>query len=249
MKIPGEDASKQFIKLHFPTCEAAILAGSIIHGGATDSSDLDLVIFDESQPWPFRKTYKAFGWVIEAFVLTRSSYRYFFDEAIDCAIPSLLRMCSEGLVLHGSDSIEDIIAEARHDFKAGPPPLQQQELDLARYEISEALEDLLGCRNRKEGLFIVQKLTGQLPAFVLRANLQWIGDGKWMYRSLERYDPGLGNQLHHALEAYYRHDHKEPLVSLVQAWLAPFGGTLAEGFSQGEIGEDTDDAEDAAEQS
>ncbi len=82
-KISYMEAAERFVANQFPSCEAAILAGSVVQGGATETSDLDIVILDESGPGPFRRTYKAFGWVIEAFVLTKETYRYFFDQGID----------------------------------------------------------------------------------------------------------------------------------------------------------------------
>ena len=43
---PIEAASK-FIEDHFPKCNAALLAGSVIRGEATETSDLDIIVFDE----------------------------------------------------------------------------------------------------------------------------------------------------------------------------------------------------------
>lgn len=234
-KISYMEAAERFVANQFPSCEAAILAGSVVQGGATETSDLDIVILDESGPGPFRRTYKAFGWVIEAFVLTKETYRYFFDQGIECAIPSLLRMCAEGVPIRGHETVLSLAEEARRDLLAGPPAWSRQELDQARYEIGEALHDLLGTDHRGEGLFIAAKLAEGLAAFALRTGGQWLGDGKWMYRSLERFNPDLGKELLEALNAYYKLDRKEPLAVHALSLLEPYGGILTEGYSEGEM--------------
>ncbi|KPV61153.1 nucleotidyltransferase [Paenibacillus sp. A3] len=234
MSLSGLEAAKRFVNMRFPQSEAAILAGSVVQGGATPGSDLDVVVFDESQYGPFRKTYRAFGWIIEAFVMNRGAYRYFFDQAVESAIPSLLRMCSEGIVLHGHEHVAAIIEEARRDLDAGPPAWSIQELDRARYEIGETLTDLECSASRAEGLFITAKLAGMLVEFALRTGGFWIGDGKWLQRSLKLSDPAQAEELYEALEAYYRLDRTEPLSAFVQKLLEPFGGFLVEGYAEGD---------------
>lgn len=235
MSLSGLEAAQRFVTMRFPQSEAAILAGSVVQGGATPGSDLDLVLFDESQAGPFRKTYRAFGWIIEAFVVNKDTYRYFFDQAVESAIPSLLRMCSEGIVLRGHEHVAAIIEEARRDLAAGPPAWTVQELDRARYEIGETLTDLECSASRAEGLFITAKLAGMLAEFALRTGGFWIGDGKWLQRSLKQSDPALAEELYEALEAYYRLDRTEPLSAFVQKLLEPFGGLLVEGYAEGDL--------------
>ncbi|WP_261381647.1 nucleotidyltransferase domain-containing protein [Paenibacillus cremeus] len=233
VRLAPIDAAIRFVEEYFPACEAALLAGSSIQGRATATSDLDLVLFDESQPGPFRQTFVAYDWVIEAFVLTRATYRYFFDEGIDSAIPSLQRMCAEGQLLRGGELVSDIVEEARAELLAGPPTWSREEVNKGRYEIGEALEDLTGCDQREEGLFIVHKLAGLLAEFKLRTSGCWLGDGKWLHRCLQRCDAVWSAQLTEALEAYYRRDDAAPLGLLSAQLLAPFGGFLVHGYAEG----------------
>jgi predicted nucleotidyltransferase len=51
----------QFIFKHYPNCQGALLTGSVVRGEATRTSDLDLVIFDESFTSSFRETFIEFG--------------------------------------------------------------------------------------------------------------------------------------------------------------------------------------------
>ncbi|UUZ83359.1 nucleotidyltransferase domain-containing protein [Paenibacillus sp. P26] len=232
-RLSAFEAAVRFIELHYPACEGAILAGSIVIGRATPSSDLDIVIFDESAGFPYRRTYREFGWVIEAFVLTRESYRYFFDQGIDSAIPSLQRMCSDGVLLRGQGVIEDIVDEARQEWLAGPPAWSREEIDKARYGITETLDDLKGSTKRAECLFIVHKLTSLLSEFLLRVNGQWLGDGKWMSRGLHAWNTSLASRLEEALEAFYRREDRNELARFAAEVLSPYGGFLTEGYTEG----------------
>jgi predicted nucleotidyltransferase len=54
-------AATQFIFKHYPNCQGALLTGSVVRGEATRTSDLDLVIFDESFTSSFRETFIEFG--------------------------------------------------------------------------------------------------------------------------------------------------------------------------------------------
>ncbi|WP_277713392.1 nucleotidyltransferase domain-containing protein [Paenibacillus mucilaginosus] len=242
MRGSAEETARRFIRREFPACEAALLAGSTVQGEATPSSDLDLVIFDESQQSPFRRTYQSEGWIIEAFVLTKETYRYFFDLAVETAIPSLLRMCAEGRILFGAEEVRGIVAEARSDLLAGPPPWSRQELRQARYGLGESLADFEGCPRREEALFIAAKLAEQLAAFALRTRASGSATASGCSGPAALRCGGR-RELHAALEAYYGSGHKEPLAALTRRWLTPFGGILSEGYAEGGSGEEEETEE------
>lgn len=70
-------AAAQFIFKHYPNCQGALLAGSVVRGEATHTSDLDLVIFDDSLISSFRESLIEFGWPIEVFAHNLTSYQAF----------------------------------------------------------------------------------------------------------------------------------------------------------------------------
>jgi predicted nucleotidyltransferase len=47
-KLEPIGAAKTFVRTHFSNCQAALLAGSIVRGEATATSDLDIIIFDDT---------------------------------------------------------------------------------------------------------------------------------------------------------------------------------------------------------
>ncbi len=225
----AEHAARLFIGKCYPSCRVAILAGSASEGKDTEYSDLDLVIFEHNEPRPYRRTYNEFGWTIEAFVMDHSSYRKLFMAGIEAALPSLQRMCAEGIVLKDDGTAEGIREEARSDLASGPFPWADEELDMARYRISEDISDLSGSSDREESLFIVQELAAKLVEFVLRANGRWLGEGKWALRMLKQYDAAFSQALTDSLEEFYASNDRKPLLRLADEVLRPFGGRLAEG--------------------
>ncbi|MBB4825171.1 hypothetical protein HNO89_002400 [Sporosarcina luteola] len=181
-------AAQMFIETYYPDCEAALLAGSVVRGEATDTSDLDIIVFDERQG-QFRESVIAFGWPIEVFVHHQKSYQEFFASDIERARPSLLRMISEGIVLIDSGLIQIVKQEANELLEKGPAPWSEETLKTKRYLLTDALDDIQGTANEAEAIFIVNTLADRLHEFTLRTNGRWVGVSKWMVRALREYSP------------------------------------------------------------
>jgi predicted nucleotidyltransferase len=62
------EAARNFIIKYFPDCQGAVLAGSVIRGESTETSDLDIVVFCKEISSAYRESLIAFGWPIEIFV-------------------------------------------------------------------------------------------------------------------------------------------------------------------------------------
>lgn len=77
MRLKPIEAAQQFIFKHFPNCQGSLLAGSVVRGEATDTSDLDIVVFDKDLTSPYRESFIDFGWAIEVFVHNLTSYKHF----------------------------------------------------------------------------------------------------------------------------------------------------------------------------
>ncbi len=230
---PGPlEAAERFVTERFPDCDGAILAGSVLRGEATDTSDLDIVIFDEGLPSAYRESMVAFGWPIEIFVHNLSSYRDFFESDRQRARPALARMIFEGVVLRDAGAIEGMRQEARELLDEGPEPWSDETLQMSRYHLTDALDDFIGCDDRAEGIFIAGALAEAAHEFVLRANGQWVGTSKWILRALKHYDEGFAEQYAEAFDCFYRCGNKDPVIELVDGVLQPYGGRLFEGFKQ-----------------
>ena len=235
-KLLPIEAAHQFINKHFPHCQGALLAGSVIRGEATETSDLDIIIFDKSICSSYRESLIDYGWPIEVFVHNLVSYKQFFEMDYKRARPSLPKMVSEGIVLKDDGIIDSIKKEALDLLNKGPEEWSVETINSKRYFITDALDDFKGCSNRAEELFIANTLAELISEFVLRTNRQWIGASKWIIRALKNYDEEFTNHFVEAFDIFYKTGNKNQIIQLVDHVLQPFGGQLFDGFSMGKRG-------------
>ncbi|KQL37740.1 nucleotidyltransferase [Bacillus sp. FJAT-25509] len=234
-KLNPIEAAQHFLNKHCPNCQGALLAGSVVRGEATETSDLDIVIFDKSLSSSYRESLNEFGWEIEVFVHNLSSYKQFFKSDYERARPSLPRMVSEGIILKDTGIMEDIKKEAKDLLDRGPKKWSEETIKIKRYFITDALNDFKGSTSRAEELFIANTLAELVSEFVLRTNCKWIGSSKWVVRSLRTYNEEFANCFVDAFDLFYRTGEKNQIFKLVNEVLQPFGGQLFEGFSLGKM--------------
>lgn len=157
-KMKPIKAARQFIQKWFSDCQAAILAGSVTRGDATETSDLDIIVFERNIPSSYRESLFDFGWPIEVFVHNEASYKRFFETDKKRAKPSMARMVYEGIVLKNDGLIEGIKKEAKELLDTGPDEWTKETVDLKRYFITDTLDDFVGCVKREEAIFIANNL-------------------------------------------------------------------------------------------
>ncbi|MFC7688010.1 nucleotidyltransferase domain-containing protein [Ureibacillus sp. GCM10028918] len=223
-------AAKHFVDKYFPNCEGALLAGSVVRGEATDTSDLDIVIFDDKILTSFRQSIIDFEWAIEVFVHNLTSYKHFFEADYKRARPSLPRMVSEGFIIKDLGVIQEIKREANNILSEGPEKWSTEVIEFKRYFITDALEDFIGSTNRAEELMIANTLTNLIQEFVLRSNGRWVGSSKWVIRELNNFNVDFTSQYIDAFDNYYKHEDKLKIIELVDQILLPYGGRLFDGF-------------------
>ncbi|MEH7309192.1 nucleotidyltransferase domain-containing protein [Neobacillus drentensis] len=232
-KLKPIEAAKQFINKHFPDCQGAVLAGSVVRGEATDTSDLDIVVFVERLKSAYRESLIDFGWAIEVFVHNLSSYKHFFNLDYKNAKPSMQRMILEGIILKDEGIIDSIKEEAKEILENGPERWTEEIIMTKRYYITDVLDDFIGSKNRAEEIFIANSLAELIQEFVLRTNGRWIGSSKWVIRALRHYDVKFTEEFVEAFDTFYKTGEKSKVVLLSEMVLEPYGGRLFEGFSLG----------------
>lgn len=232
-KLPSIKAAHLFVQKHFPNCQGALLAGSVVRGEETDTSDLDIIIFDQHIQSSYRESFIEFGWAIEVFVHNLESYKLFFEQDVKRARPSMPRMVSEGIPLKDEGIIEAIKSEANILIDNGPEEWSAEIIQTKRYFITDVLDDFKGSTLRAEELFIANTLAELTSEFVLRTNRQWIGTSKWVVRSLKAYNEEFAYQFVEAFDMFFQRGSKEAVIKLVEDVLQPFGGPLFDGFSLG----------------
>lgn len=232
-RMPAKEAAELFIQKYFPNCQGALLAGSVVRGEATETSDLDIIVFDQHLGSAYRESLVDFDWAIEVFVHNLTSYKEYFASDCERARPSLPRMVSEGIVLKDDGIIGSIKIEANFLLDKGPKEWSEQTKRMKRYFITDALDDFIGSSNRAEELFIANTLAELVSEFVLRTNGKWIGTSKWIVRSLKQYDEQFAEEFINAFDLYYKTGDKQKVIQFVDYVLQPYGGRLFEGFSLG----------------
>jgi len=236
-RLQPVEAAKKFIVENFSDCQAALLAGSVVRGEETATSDLDIVVFDEKIESAYRESLIEYGWPIEVFVHNATSYKTFFKEDCERARPSLPRMVSEGINLVDSGVLSSIKEEANELLKRGPEVWSVKTIEMKRYMITDALDDLIGTTNRAEELFIANTLADAIHEFYLRTNGQWIGASKWIVRALNQFDESFARTFVQAFDVFYKTGSKDEIITLADKMLKPYGGRLFEGFSLGKVNE------------
>lgn len=235
VKVQPLEAAKQLIHEQFSNCQGALLAGSVVRGEATETSDLDIVIFDNSIRSSYRESLVYLGLNIEVFVHNLASYQEFFQEDYEQARPSMPRMVVEGLILKDEGILKVIKKEASEIMMKGPEKWSRETIEVKRYFITDALDDFIGCTKREEAIFIANSLAELVSEFVLRTNQQWIGTSKWLFRSLRYYDNDFAERFVRAFDTFYKTDEKSEIIQLVDNILLPYGGRLFAGFSLGKM--------------
>ncbi|GAA0610242.1 nucleotidyltransferase domain-containing protein [Virgibacillus siamensis] len=232
-KLEPVKAAQKCINNYYPNCDGALLAGSVVRGEATSTSDLDIVIFDDTYRSSYRESLIAYEWQIEVFAHNLKSYQHYFESDYKRARPSLPRMVSEGIILKGGGVIDSIKCEAKELLSKGPEKWSIEIINTKRYFITDTLDDFIGCNNRAEEIFIANTLAELVSEFVLRTNNKWIGASKWIIRSLRDYDVNFAEQFVEAFDIFYRSGAKNEVIKLVDEILHPYGGRLFDGFSLG----------------
>lgn len=167
-----------------PKCYLALLAGSVVRGEATSTSDLDIVMMADAPAAPYRESFMAHGWPVETFVHTETSvHDYFARNAERC--PSLQTVCAEGQIIRDTRALAKRLKdEARAQIEAGPPALTNEEFLEQRYFLTDDLDDFTGAKDHVEALFVLTELLPKACDFIFDTRLEWRGGTKWTPRRL-----------------------------------------------------------------
>jgi hypothetical protein len=189
-------AAMSFVADRFPDAAAAFVGGSVLTEHRTPTSDLDVVVVLAGPPAPYRETYEQDGWIVEAFVHTRESLDEFWARDARRRVCSLLRMCADSVTLTDPAGIaEEIRSTAAARIAAGPPPLSDEERDRLRYGVTDLLDDMAGCEDEEELLFIAGAVVRDVSALALEVAGEWSGRGKALARALKQVEPDLLERL------------------------------------------------------
>jgi hypothetical protein len=225
------DAAARIADERYPGADLVILAGSVALGLETPMSDLDLVVISlEDDEAPFRESFTAHGWPVEAFIHTTDSVRGFMRKGAAERERSMPRMVSTGWVIRDRADLAAVLRdEAQATIAAGPPPHDDGAFAFLRYHVTDLLDDLRGDPDGEESRFVVDDLVRATAELFFAMAGAWRGKGKWLLRELREADPGFADDLVTAVGAHGGGD-AGPLIAVVERVLAASGGPLFDGY-------------------
>ncbi len=226
-------AARGVVAERFPDARAAWLGGSVARGEATAASDLDVTVLLDGPPAPFRDTLRWRGWLVELFVHTDASLAHYRRADLEGRRqPTMSRLVGETIVLVDRDgSGERLRAECLAEVQAGPAPLSDDDLRLARYRLTAWADDLLAAPAPLRAAAAVTAY-GEVLGLLLDVHRRWRGQGKGLAREVLALDEpraplaGAGRRRSGAAVA----GDPRPLAALAGEVLDLTGGPLREGL-------------------
>lgn len=231
MTDPKETVNR-LCKLKYHNAHTIFWAGSVTTGKFTSRSDLDLVILFDKIPNAYREAFIFENWKIDTFIHDFETLCYFFEE-IDgkSGIPSLPHMIATGKLITSPSSLSKKIIQLAHKIiDAGPPPWNKEQLDRARFFITDLLDDVATPQNRAEQIASASKLYELLAEFYFRAQNKWQASGKAILKYLKQHDYDFAENYRDAFDELFKYGHAQKLEVLVQQVLEPYGGLLWDGY-------------------
>lgn len=218
--------------MRYPDANLILLAGSVVRQQAKPGSDLDIIVLG-SQEAPYRESFLAHDWPVEAFVHTSASLELFCQKDIERRRPSLPQMLSESILIRGDlELAEQVKTRALTQLTAGPKPKTRLELDQARYALTDLLEDF-EAQDVDTALFILPQLLSCFFDFFFDSQNLWRASSKWIPREIKKHNPDLHQTLKTAILAFHKENDATLVISLIDRYLTPFGGRLFAGFTLG----------------
>jgi len=224
--------ASEIIAQRYEGAAVTFLAGSVMRGEGTATSDLDLVVVYERIDAAFRESFTSAGWPVEAFVHDPETLRYFFLQ-VDRpgGVPSLPHMVSTGTPLpHATDFSRALQAFANEVLAHGPPRWNGDKLDMSRYTITSLVDDLRSPRSRAELIAIGTALYAALADHFLLGQGHWSASGKSIPRRLASIAPEFAGRFVEAFDLLFTSGRTEEVIGLCAAVLAPNGGWLFDGY-------------------
>jgi predicted nucleotidyltransferase len=226
--------AKALVAERFPEARAAWLAGSVVAGEATQTSDLDITVLLPGPPAPFRESLEYDGWPVELFVHTRESVSHWIEKDLERRRPTLVRLISSGVVLLDTDGAGVALAEeCALILAAGPGPVSDADRDALRYALTDLLDDLVDCTDPVTAAALAFATWEQSVKLLLTLDGRWWGTGKWLVRELKGYDAAHGTsyalRLHAALVSAVERD-PVLLTVVAEEILEAAGGRLWAGY-------------------
>ncbi|GAA2841189.1 nucleotidyltransferase-like protein [Aminobacter aminovorans] len=160
--------ASEIVEQRFSGAACAFVAGSIMRGQGTTSSDIDLVVVFDHIDAAWRESFVQESVPVEAFAHDPSTLAWFMDEDARHGHPVLAHMVAEGRPVGDSDALaQHLKQDATERMRKGPGPLADARSKELRYIITDLVDDLRGDRTAPEILAIAASLYQPLADLAL----------------------------------------------------------------------------------
>ncbi len=215
----------------YADAQVIFLAGSLVRGQGTSTSDLDLVVVFTRVDNAYRESFEFRSRLVESFVHDPETLSYFFSRAKQFGVPILQTMVSEGIEIPSSSAFSrSLKGLADRLIAEGPTPWSNADIDASRYAITNLIDDLRDPRSRAEQTATAIALYTALSTHYLRRRGLWSAKDKAIPRELLRVDSDFAKAFEHAFEALFREGNSAKVIGLTEEVLAHDGGWLFDGY-------------------
>ncbi len=225
-------AATEIRQSRYPDAKAVFIAGSLVRGEGTITSDLDIVVVFERVEHAYRTSFIHGGWPVEIFAHDPETLEYFYEE-VDRprGIPSLASMVSEGLEAPSTTPFGAAIkATAKRHLDRGPIAWTQEEINASRYAITDLIEDLKAPRSEQEARATLTALYPQLATHYFRSRTLWTASSKAIPRALAAHNPEQAQRFLSAFDTAFEGLDIATVITLAAEILEPTGGPLFESY-------------------
>jgi hypothetical protein len=187
-------AARDLVTELYPQAVWAVLTGSVITSHRTPGSDLDIVVVlpDGDPLAPHRDSRRFRDWPVELFVHDTETLDHWIAMDATQRKPTLCRMVATGVAVVGdAGEPQRRCAEL---LARGPEALAPEALDMARYNLTGFVDDLVHATDPGEKRVIAASTWTAAAELALAGAGHWTGFGKWLLRELRDLDPGLAER-------------------------------------------------------
>jgi predicted nucleotidyltransferase len=199
MAAAPEAVARSLVHEQFPGAVQAWLAGSVITGRSTPTSDLDITVLVAHGPVR-RESLEYDGWPVELFVHTDASVEHFVTKDLSRRRPTMARLVAQGIPLLDPRGGDTVRRHCQDVLDRGPGPVPDAELEAMRYGLTDLLDDLAGAAHDEEATAVAVAVWQQTAELALAAAGTWTGSGKWLVRELIALDDREATHLAAALD-------------------------------------------------
>ncbi len=228
------ELAHRIYKERFIEAKAFILAGSIVRGESTPTSDLDIVIIYEDLKSAYRESFIYEGVMVEVFVHDLSSLKYFMYEFdYEDGVPSMASMILEGIPISGeTDFVKELKHLAKDYMDKGPKESNDKIIRGLRYSITNLIDDLADSRNRHEQIATACRLYEEVANLYFSVNRFWKGKAKSTVRAMMKYDPLFAQRYNDSFDLLFREGNIKEVLNVTEELLNACGGYLFDGYKQ-----------------